>query len=121
LAHNTMEPANFFAHVTSDKAGLYGPTQWPEPMSAALADRLGIPQDKITINLARMGGGFGLRAYGHHLLEAALISQKIAAPVKMVYTREDEMTYGIYRPTYSATYRAALDENDQLLALHVKA
>lgn len=121
LAHNTMEPANFFAHVTADKAELYGPTQWPEPMSAALADRLGIPQDKITINLARMGGGFGLRAYGHHLLEAALISQKIAAPVKMVYTREDEMTYGIYRPTYSATYKAALDENNNLLALHVKA
>lgn len=121
LAHNTMEPANFFAHVTADRAELYGPTQWPEPLSAALADRLGIPKENITINLARMGGGFGLRAYGHHLLEAAVISQKIAAPVKMVYTREDEMTYGIYRPTYSATYRAALDENNNLLAFHVKA
>ena len=121
LAHNTMEPANFFAHVTADKAELYGPTQWPEPMSAALADRLGMPIENIKINLARMGGGFGLRAYGHHMLEAALISRKIAAPVKMVYTREDEMTYGIYRPTYSATYRAALDENNNLLALHVKA
>ena len=121
LAHNTMEPANFFAHVTGDKAELYGPTQWPEPMNSALAELLGIPKENIKINLARMGGGFGLRAYGHHMLEAALISQKIAAPVKMVYTREDEMTYGIYRPTYSATYRAALDENNNLLALHVKA
>jgi isoquinoline 1-oxidoreductase beta subunit len=121
LAHNTMEPANFFAHVTTDKAELYGPTQWPEPMNSALAELLGLPKENIKINLARMGGGFGLRAYGHHMLEAALISQKIAAPVKMVYTREDEMTYGIYRPTYSATYKAALDENYNLLALHVKA
>jgi isoquinoline 1-oxidoreductase subunit beta len=121
LAHNTMEPANCFAHVTKDKAELYGPTQWPEPISAALADRLGLPKDKIHINLARMGGGFGLRAYSHHLVEAALISQRIAAPVKMVYTREDDMTYGIYRPTYTATYRAALDENNNLLALHVNA
>lgn len=121
LAHNTMEPANCFAHVTADGVELYGPAQWPEPISTALADRLGFPKEKINIRLARMGGGFGLRAYGHHLLEAALISQKIAAPVKMVYTREDDMTYGIYRPTYSATYRAALDENNQLIALHVKA
>jgi isoquinoline 1-oxidoreductase subunit beta len=68
-----------------------------------------------------MGGGFGLRAYGHHMVEAAVISQKLNAPVKLVYSREDDMTYGIYRPTYTATYRAALDENNNLLALHVKA
>jgi isoquinoline 1-oxidoreductase subunit beta len=121
LAHNTMEPANCFAHVTKDHVEIYGPTQWPEPIMAALADRLGIQKDNIKIKLSRMGGGFGLRAYSHHLLEAALISQKIAAPVKMVYTREDEMTYGIYRPSYSATYRAALDENNNLLAMHIKA
>lgn len=121
LAHNTMEPANCFAHVTAEKAEIYGPTQWPEPIRNALADKLGLPLENIQINLARMGGGFGRRAYSHHLLEAALISQKIQAPVKMVYTREDDMTAGVYRPTYSATYRAALDENNNLLALHVKA
>ena len=68
-----------------------------------------------------MGGGFGLRAYGHHLVEAAVISQKLNAPVKLMYTREDEATYGIYRPTYTATYRAALDNNNQLIGFHVKA
>ncbi|HCH43203.1 molybdopterin cofactor-binding domain-containing protein, partial [uncultured Algoriphagus sp.] len=67
------------------------------------------------------GGGFGRRAYSHHMVEAALISQKVQAPVKMVYTREDDMTAGVYRPTYTATYRAALDENNNLTALHVKA
>lgn len=121
LAHNTMEPVNCFAHVTAEAADIYGPTQAPEFIIGTLANRLGLPKEKIHIRLARMGGGFGLRAYSHHMVEAAVIAQKIGAPVKMVYTREDEMTYGIYRPAYSATYRAALDENNQLLALHVKA
>ena len=121
LAHNTMEPMNAFANVKGDKAIIYGPTQAPEQISQTLSSSLGIAKENIQINLARMGGGFGRRAYSHHLTEAALISQKIQAPVKMVYTREDDMSAGVYRPTYSATYRAALDENNNLLALHVKA
>ncbi len=121
LSHNCMEPVNCFAHVKGDKAELYGPIQAPELIRNTLAARLGMPKENIQINLARMGGGFGQRAYGHHMVEAAVISQKLNAPVKMVYTREDDMTYGIYRPTYSATFRAALDANNNLLALHVKA
>ena len=120
LAHNTMEPVNCFAHVTEDKAEIYGPIQAPEFISHTLSARLGLPREKIHIRLARMGGGFGLRAYGHHLVEAAVISQKVKAPVKLVYTREDDMTYGIYRPTYTATYRAALDSNNNLIAFHVR-
>jgi isoquinoline 1-oxidoreductase beta subunit len=121
LAHNTMEPMNCFADVNGDKAVIYGPTQAPEFIITSLSNSLGIPKENIQINLARMGGGFGRRAYSHHMIEAALISQKIQAPVKMVYSREDDMSAGVYRPTYSATYRAALDENNNLLALHVKA
>jgi isoquinoline 1-oxidoreductase subunit beta len=120
LAHNTMEPVNCFAHVTADKAELYGPIQAPEFIRTTLAARLNLPKEKIHIRLARMGGGFGLRAYGHHMLEAAAISQKLNAPIKMVYTREDDMTYGIYRPTYTATYRAALDKDNNLIAFHVR-
>jgi isoquinoline 1-oxidoreductase beta subunit len=121
LSHNTMEPVNCFAHVTPEKAELYGPIQAPESIMGTLVARLKLPREKIQIRLARMGGGFGQRAYGHHLVEAAVISQKLNAPVKLVYTREDDMTYGIYRPTYSATFRAALDADNRLLALHVKA
>ncbi|MDF9801253.1 isoquinoline 1-oxidoreductase beta subunit [Catalinimonas alkaloidigena] len=120
LAHNCMEPMNCFANVTADKAEVYGPTQAPEFTMQAISACLKIPRENIQINLARMGGGFGQRAYGHHMVEAALISQKVKAPVKMIYTREDDMTYGIYRPTYTATYRAALDENNNLIAFHVK-
>nr|MCU0397701.1 molybdopterin-dependent oxidoreductase [Cyclobacteriaceae bacterium] len=120
LAHNTMEPVNCFAHVTADKAELYGPIQAPEFIQNTLAARLGLPKEKIHIRLARMGGGFGLRAYGHHMVEAAVISQKLNAPIKLVYTREDDMTYGIYRPTYTVTYKAGLDEKNNLIAFHVR-
>ena len=70
--------------------------------------------------MTRMGGGFGRRAYGHYLYEAAVISKKVKAPIKLIYTREDDMTYGIYRPMYTATYRAALDANKNLIAFAVK-
>lgn len=121
LAHNCMEPMNFFAHVTAEKAELVGPLQKPEFTEKTLSARLGLPLDKIDIKMTRLGGGFGRRSYAHWLVEAALISQKMNAPVKLIYTREDDMTSGIYRPAYHATYRAALDTNNNLIAFHVKA
>jgi isoquinoline 1-oxidoreductase beta subunit len=120
LAHNCMEPINFFAHVTDEKALLVGPLQAPGWIEPTLSKILKLPADKIEIQMTRMGGGFGRRAYGHYLTEAALISKKVKAPVKLIYTREDDMTYGIYRPMYTATYRAALDANKNLIAFHVK-
>lgn len=120
LAHNCMEPMNFFAHVTDEKALLVGPLQAPGWTQPTLAKILKLPPEKIEIQMTRMGGGFGLRAYGHYLCEAAQISKKINAPVKLIYTREDDMTYGIYRPMYTATYRAALDANNNLIGFHVK-
>jgi isoquinoline 1-oxidoreductase beta subunit len=121
LAHNTMEPMNFFADVKNGTATLTGPVQTPSFMEKSVSDRLGIPLDKVHVNMTRMGGGFGRRLYGHFLVEAAVISQKMNAPVKLIYTREDDMTTGVYRPAYYATYRAALDENKNLVAFHVKA
>ena len=121
LAHNCMEPMNSFAHVQGDKVQIATPLQIPNLIVPTLAASLGIPAENIEMEMTRMGGGFGRRAYGHYVVEAALISQKVNAPVKLMYTREDDMTHGIYRPTYQATYRAALDENNNLLALHVKA
>jgi isoquinoline 1-oxidoreductase beta subunit len=120
LAHNCMEPVNFFAHVTDDKALVAGPHQAPGWIEPTLSKILNLPPEKIEIQITRMGGGFGQRAYGHCATEAALISKKIKAPVKLIYTREDDMTYGIHRPMYTATYRAALDANKNLVAFHVK-
>ncbi|HMB92290.1 MAG TPA: molybdopterin cofactor-binding domain-containing protein, partial [Rhodothermales bacterium] len=121
LAHNCMEPMNCFAHVTADKAEIAGPIQAPEFIEQTLSARLGLPLEQIDIQMTRMGGGFGRRAYGHYMVEAALISQRMEAPIKLMYTREDDMTFGIYRPSYHATYRAALDADNNLIAFHVKA
>ena len=120
LAHNTMEPMNFFAHVTADKAELEGPIQTPEYLRKSVASILAMPEDKISIMMTRMGGGFGRRLYGNFGVEAAVISQKVKAPVKLVYTREDDMTQGTYRPDYRVTYRAALDADNKLTAFHVR-
>jgi isoquinoline 1-oxidoreductase beta subunit len=120
LAHNCMEPMNFFADVTDEKALLVGPLQKPELTERTLSARLGMPLEKIDIQMTRLGGGFGRRSYAHWLLEAALISQKVKAPVKLIYSREDDMTSGIYRPAYIARYRAALDANNNLIGFHVK-
>jgi isoquinoline 1-oxidoreductase beta subunit len=121
LAHNCMEPMNFFADVTDDMAVLNGPIQTPEFMEKSVAARLGMPLEKVDIQMTRMGGGFGRRLYGHYLTEAGAISQQMKAPIKLIYTREDDMTMGIYRPAYHAFYKAALDENNNLIAFHVRA
>ena len=120
LAHNCMEPMNFFAHVTDDKALLAGPLQAPGWVEPTLSKLLNLPAEKIEIQMTRMGGGFGRRAYGSYVSEAALISKKVKAPIKLIYTREDDMAYGIYRPMYTAIYRAALDKDKNLIGFHVK-
>ena len=120
LPHNTMEPMNFFAHVTGDKAELIGPIQTPENLSKTTAQLLGIPLENVSIMMTRMGGGFGRRLYGHFGTEAALISKKANAPIKLVYTREDDMTQGTYRPDYKVTYSAAFDADNNLIGFKVR-
>ena len=119
-AHNPMEPMNFFADVKDDFALLAGPTQTPEFMEKSVAARLGLPLEKVDVQMTRMGGGFGRRLYGHFMVEAAVISQQMKAPVKLIYSREDDMSYGIYRPAYHALYRAALDADNNLIGFHVR-
>lgn len=121
LAHNCMEPMNFFAHVTPEKAELIGPLQKAELTEQAVSARLGMPVEQIDIQMTRLGGGYGRRSYAHWVIESALISQKMKAPVNLIYTREDDMTGGIYRPAYQADYRAALDADNNLIGFHVKA
>lgn len=119
-AHNTMEPMNFYADVRENEAILEGPIQTPEGTRRRLAKELGMEEENISIMLTRMGGGFGRRLYGDFVFEAAFISRAIKAPVKLIYTREDDMTKGLYRPYLTSTYRAAIDENGELLAFHVR-
>ncbi|MDH5398064.1 MAG: molybdopterin-dependent oxidoreductase [Cyclobacteriaceae bacterium] len=119
LPHNTMEPMNFYANVTGDKVEFEGPTQTPQRLRDTTAKIFGIPEENIKVNMLRAGGGFGRRLYGHYGVEAAQISKKIGAPVKLIYTREDDMTQGTYRPDYRVKYKAGIDAEGNLIALTV--
>ncbi|NJC28409.1 molybdopterin cofactor-binding domain-containing protein [Neolewinella antarctica] len=120
LPHNTMEPMNFFADVNGERALLNGPIQTPEYLRKTVSAVTGLAEEKVDIQLTRMGGGFGRRLYGNFGVEAALISKAIGGPVKLVYTREDDMTQGTYRPDYLVKYRAGLDAEGKLIAFHVR-
>jgi isoquinoline 1-oxidoreductase beta subunit len=118
LPHNTMEPMNFFAHVSDGKAELVGPIQTPQGTRGQVARLLNLNPKDISIDLTRMGGGFGRRLYGDFALEAAEISQKSGKPVQVVYSREDDMTAGIYRPASKYKFRAAIKDG-QLTGYHL--
>jgi isoquinoline 1-oxidoreductase beta subunit len=120
LAHNPMEPISCFAHIKDEKAFFVAPIQIPDMMKQNILFNLDLKENQLEIQLARMGGGFGRRAYGHYIVEAGHISKHVKAPIKLIYTREDDMTNGVYRPSYLITYRAAIDENNQVTAIHVK-
>lgn len=120
IAHNTLEPMNFFADVKENEIELIGPTQTPEALEKSVSAKLNVPIENITVNMTRIGGGFGRRLYVHFGVEAAVISKKIGAPVKLIYTREDDMTQGTYRPTYRSVYKAGLDEDNNLIAFSVR-
>jgi isoquinoline 1-oxidoreductase beta subunit len=120
LSHSPMEPMNFFAHVRPDGVELVGPTQTPDMARNETAKLLGISPDLITLELTRLGGGFGRRLKADYVLEAAELSSLIKAPVKVIWTREDDMTGGSYRPAVRYRFEAALDANGNLIGYKLR-
>jgi isoquinoline 1-oxidoreductase beta subunit len=120
LPHNPMEPMNFFAHVRPDGVELVGPTQTPGSARSGVAKLLGIPEDKITVEITRLGGGFGRRLMTDYVLEAAELSSLIKAPVKVIWTREDDMMGGNYRPAVRYRFEAALDDKGNMIGYKLK-
>lgn len=119
LPHSCMEPMNFFANVTADKAELVGPIQTPEGTKYKVAEKLGLNPDNISVMLTRMGGGFGRRLIGDFALDAAEISSAVKKPIKLVYAREDDVLAGNYRPAIK--YRIAASIKDgKLTGYHLK-
>lgn len=109
LSHACMEPMNFFAHVKEDGVELIGPAQLPEDTRKNVAKLLGVDLDKVILEMTRMGGGFGRRQRSDYSLEAAELSSLVKAPVKLMWTREDDMRGGQYRPAMRYRFEAALD------------
>ena len=120
LSHSPMEPMNFFAHVRPDGVELAGPTQTPERARDQVAKLLGIAPEKITLELTRLGGGFGRRLSADYVLEAAELSSIIKAPVKVIWSREDDMTGGTYRPAVRYRFEAALDAKGNMIGYKLR-
>lgn len=108
LAHATLEPQNATVSVTGTTAEVWAPTQSPTLAQAFVGDATGIATDDITIHVTLCGGGFGRRAYGDVIAQAAQISQRVKRPVKLIWTRESDMTQAFYRPVYSAKVEGAV-------------
>ncbi len=98
LAHATMEPMNFTASYSNGKMALVGPTQWQDGAQGAVAKALGMKPEDITVKTTFLGGGFGRRIDLDFIVQAAQISKAVNKPVKLLWTREDDMTHDFYRP-----------------------
>ncbi|HEU5146480.1 MAG TPA: molybdopterin cofactor-binding domain-containing protein [Chryseosolibacter sp.] len=120
LSHSPMEPMNFFAHVREDGVELIGPTQTPDRARNAVATLLGIAPEKITVDLTRLGGGFGRRLQTDYVVDAVEVSRLTKAPVKVIWTREDDMSGGSYRPAVRYRFEAALDANGNMIGYKLR-
>jgi isoquinoline 1-oxidoreductase subunit beta len=120
LSHSPMEPMNFFAHVREDGIELVGPSQTPDLARNETAKLLNIAPEKITLELTRLGGGFGRRLKTDYVLEAAELSSLIKGPVKVIWTREDDMSGGSYRPAVRYRFEAALDANGNMIGYKLR-
>jgi isoquinoline 1-oxidoreductase beta subunit len=109
LAHATMEPMNFTADVRRDSCLLYGPTQFQQLAAGVAAQVTGLKPEQITVKTTFLGGGFGRRIDVDFVVQAIEISKAVGAPVKLVWTREDDMTHDFYRPTSYHQLSGGLD------------
>jgi isoquinoline 1-oxidoreductase subunit beta len=116
LAHVPMEPLNATASVTEGRCELWVGTQNPEDLQKCLAQVLKLPPERIHIQMMRSGGGFGRRYYPDFAIEAAVLSRAAARPVKVLWTREDDVRYDFYRPAAVYEMQAGLDASGKVTA-----
>ena len=121
LAHATMEPMNCTADVKADRCDLYVGTQVQQMAQAAAADAAGLKPEQVNVHTTLLGGGFGRRLEVDFVPAAAAASKAVGAPVKLIWTREDDMTHDYYRPPAREAVSAGIDEHGNLVAwaLHV--
>ena len=101
MSHAQLEPQGVLVSAASDKVEVWTSSQTPVFITANLAKLLNVSPKKITVHQVRGGGGFGRRLSNEYVFEAALISRKIGAPVKLQWTREDDIAFDYFRaPTY---------------------
>ncbi|HEY3891192.1 MAG TPA: molybdopterin cofactor-binding domain-containing protein [Bradyrhizobium sp.] len=116
LAHVSMEPPVAVADVKGDKAEIWAPVQSPGGTREDVAKTLGIPEDNVTVNVTLLGGGFGRKSKCDFALEAALLSQALGAPVKVQWTREDDVRHDFLHTVSVERIEAGLDKSGKVVA-----
>ena len=111
LAHTCMEPLNATARVENGECEIWIGCQSPLGFRTAVADALGFPPEKVTLHNCYMGGGFGRKSRADWAVQTALLAQKVGRPIKLIWTREEDVRQDYYRPAVLSRFRAALDTN----------
>ena len=116
LAHVSMEPPVATAHVANGKAEIWAPVQSPGGTREDVAKTLNIPVEDVTVHVTLLGGGFGRKSKCDYALEAALLSQKVGAPVRVQWTREDDIRHDFYHTVSVERIEAGLDKAGKVVA-----
>lgn len=116
LSHATLEPQNCTAAVRGDSAEIWAPTQTPGGGQALVASLLGIPRERVMVHFTRNGGGFGRRLRNDFMAEAAMISRRAGVPIKLTWSREDDMRHDFYRPAGYHFFKGAVNAEGRISA-----
>ncbi len=116
LAHATMEPPAALANVADGGCEVWAPTQDPQGTRGTLAAILGIPIERVRVNVTLLGGGFGRKSKPDFVVEAALLSREVGAPVKVTWTREDDIRHCYYHAPAAQHLEAGLDDEGRAIA-----
>ena len=114
--HAPLEPQNCYVHVQEDVCHVIAPTQMPSGANRAAFAITELPRENIHVDIARVGGGFGRRLTNDYVAEAAMISKKTGWPIKLVWSREDDVKHDFYRPAGTHELWAGLDEANKVVA-----